>query len=96
MTINPLDLDMHEQIECAQTLASRFYTDPAILGIEKSRIFQRTWQLVGTLDHPCGERNGAKRSISDPESFFTTDVVGEPVIIVRDKLSQLGLTLRGD
>jgi len=29
----------NEQIKCAQTLASRFYTDPAILEIEKSRIF---------------------------------------------------------
>jgi len=37
---------MHEQIECAQTLASRFYTDAAILEIEKTRIFQRTWQLL--------------------------------------------------
>ena len=89
MTTNPLDLDMREQIECAQTLASRFYTDPAILGIEKSRIFQRTWQLVGTLDQPCGEMNSTKRTISDPESFFTADVVGEPVIVVRDKQGEL-------
>lgn len=80
---------MHEQIECAQTLASRFYTDPAVLEIEKQRIFQRTWQLVGTLHQPCGEESGTKRRISDPESFFTVDVVGEPVIIVRDKLGQL-------
>src|SRR2546429_6779238 len=89
MTTKPLHLDMHKQIECAETLASRFYTDPAILDIEKSRIFQRTWQLVGTLDHPCGEMNGSHRTISDPESFFTTEVVGEPVIVVRDKQGQL-------
>ena len=80
---------MHEQIECAQTLASRFYTDPAILEVEKPRIFQRTWQLVGTLHQPCGEVNGIKRTISDPESFFTVDVVGEPVIVVRDKQGTL-------
>src|SRR5437764_11815516 len=85
MTTKPLHLDMHEQIECAQTLASRFYTDPAILAVEKTRIFQRTWQLAGTLHQPCGEVNGIKRTISDPESFFTVDVVGEPVIVVRDK-----------
>src|SRR5205823_14657537 len=85
MTTKPLHLDMHEQIECAHTLASRFYTDPAILEIEKTRVFQRTWQLVGTLHQPCGEVNGTNRTISDPESFFTVDVVGEPVIVVRDK-----------
>jgi choline monooxygenase len=81
----PLQLDVNEQIECAQTLASNFYTDPAILEIEKTRIFLRTWQLVGTLSHPCGEANGVPRTIADSESFFTADVVGEPVIIVRDK-----------
>jgi hypothetical protein len=42
MQTKPLHLDVHEQIECARTLASRFYTDPAILEIEKTRIFQRT------------------------------------------------------
>jgi choline monooxygenase len=81
----PLQLDVNEQIECAHTLASRFYTDPAILEIEKTRIFLRTWQLVGTLSYDCGEANGVKRTIADPESFFTTEVAGEPVIVVRDK-----------
>ena len=89
MTSKPLHLDMHEQIECAQTLHSRFYTDPAILEIEKHRIFLRTWQLVGTLWQSCGEVNGNRRTISDPESFFTVDVAGEPVIVVRDKQGEL-------
>ena len=89
MTTKPLHLDVHEQIECAQTLASRFYTDPAILEIEKSCIFRRTWHLVGTLHQACGEVNGTKRTISDLESFFTADVVGEPVIVVRDKQGEL-------
>jgi choline monooxygenase len=80
-----LQLDVNEQIECAQTLASRFYTDPSILETEKDRIFRRTWQLVGTLDHACGEANGVSRTIADPESFFTADVAGEPIVVVRDK-----------
>jgi choline monooxygenase len=85
----PLQLDVNEQIECAHTLASKFYTDPAILEIEKTRIFLRTWQLVGTLSHACGEVNGIKRTIADPESFFTADVAGEPIIVVRDKQGTL-------
>jgi len=89
MTTKPLNLDVHEQIESAHTLASKFYTDPAILDAEKSRIFRRTWQLVGTLTTPCGEVNGAKRIIADPESFFTVDVIGEPVVVVRDKQGTL-------
>jgi choline monooxygenase len=89
MQAKPLHLDMREQIESAQTLASRFYTDPAVLDIEKRRIFLRTWQLVGTLQQSCGEVNGSKRTISDPESFFTADVAGEPIVIVRDKQGDL-------
>jgi len=89
MTAKPLRLDVNEQIESAHTLASRFYVDPAILEIEKDRIFRRTWQLVGTLDHPCGEVDGVKRTIADPETFFTANVAGEPVLIVRDKLGVL-------
>jgi|HubBroStandDraft_3_1064219.scaffolds.fasta_scaffold13177_2 choline monooxygenase len=88
MTIRPINLDVHEQIECAHTLASNFYTDPSILEAEKDRIFRRTWQLVGTLNTPCGEsggQNGTKRTIADPETFFTVDVIGEPVVVVRDK-----------
>jgi choline monooxygenase len=81
----PLQLDVSERIECAQTLASRFYTDPSILEIEKARIFRRTWQLVGTLDHACGEVNGLKRTIADREAFFTAEVAGEPIVVVRDK-----------
>jgi choline monooxygenase len=82
-------VDVNEQIECAHTLASRFYIDPAILEIEKEKIFRRTWQLVGTLQHPCGEVNGAKRTISDPESFFTAELGGEPIVVVRDKQGTL-------
>jgi choline monooxygenase len=76
---------VNEQIECAQTLASRFYIDPSILEIEKSRIFRSTWQLVGTLQQNCGEVNGVKRTIADAETFFTAEVAGEPIVVVRDK-----------
>src|SRR5256886_7397095 len=89
MQSKPLHLDVHEQIECAHTLASRFYTDPAILEIEKSKIFLKTWQLVGTLDQPCGEAGSANRTIADPETYFTSEVAGEPILIVRDKQGTL-------
>ena len=49
MTSEPLRLDVNPQLECAGRLASRYYTDPAMLSLEKERIFGRTWQLVGTL-----------------------------------------------
>ncbi|HMI53491.1 MAG TPA: SRPBCC family protein [Candidatus Saccharimonadales bacterium] len=89
MNTKPLHVDMNEHIECAHTLASKFYSDPAILEVEKARIFRRTWQLVGTLRQSCGDLNGEPRTISDPESFFTAEVAGEPVIVVRDKQQTL-------
>jgi len=84
-----LHLDVNEQIECAHTLASRFYTDPSILEIEKGKIFRGTWQLVGTLQQACGEVKGAKRTIADPETFFTAEVAGEPIVVARDKQGTL-------
>src|SRR5882724_5987556 len=53
--------------------------------IEKTRILRRTWQMVGTLSQACGEVNGVNRTIADTESFFTADVAGEPIVVVRDK-----------
>jgi choline monooxygenase len=89
MPSEPGFLDVNPHIECAETLASRFYTDPAILTREKTHIFLRTWQFVGTLSQPCGESNGTKRTIADPETYFACDIVGEPVVIVRDKTCTL-------
>jgi choline monooxygenase len=89
MTGNPVRLDVNPQLECAETLASRFYTDPAILVLEKAQIFLHTWQLVGTLSQPCGELNGVKRTIAGPETYFTADVAGEPIVVVRDKSGTL-------
>ena len=86
---NKMTIDVDQQIESAHTLASRFYTDPAILELEKDKIFRRTWQLVGTLDHSCGELHGIKKTISNPESYFTADVAGEPLLVVRDKQGTL-------
>src|SRR5580658_7739753 len=80
---------VHPQLECAETLASRFYTDSAVLALEKERIFRRTWQLVGTLSQPCGEVNVKRRTISDPESYFTFDLAGEPIVVVRDAAGTL-------
>jgi choline monooxygenase len=88
----PLHLDMHEQIECAFTLASRFYTDPHILEVEREKIFRHTWQLVGTTMQPCGQSgdtNGVQKTIADPETYFTAEISGEPVLVIRDKQGTL-------
>ena len=74
-----LNFDFDERIERAETLPARCYTDPAYLAAERRRIFNRTWQLAGRLDQ-----------VSEPGSYFTTDVGDEPVIIVRGSDGELG------
>lgn len=85
MTSRSLRPEIDRQIESAFTLASRFYTDPSVFEIEREKIFRRTWQLVGTIHQPCGPDDGSTKTIADPETFFTAEVAGEPVIVVRDK-----------
>lgn len=71
---------MSERIESARTIPSRLYVDPQTLEQERLRVFHRTWQLVGRTDQDCG--NG--RTLAQPESYFATEVAGEPVVIARD------------
>jgi len=73
-----LDFDFDQRIERAATIPARCYTDPAMLELEKRRIFCRTWQLVGRMEQ-----------VAEPGSYFTSDVVGEPVIIARDREGRL-------
>jgi choline monooxygenase len=72
----PFPFDPH--LETAASLPARMYTDPAILTLEKERIFRRTWQLVGRVDQ-----------VRAPGDFLTSEVAGQPIVVVRD-----GETLR--
>jgi choline monooxygenase len=62
-----------ERIARAETLPSRFYFDPDTLELERRRIFHNTWQLVGRLEQ-----------VAERGSYFTTEILGEPILIVRD------------
>jgi len=66
------------EVARAQTLPSSYYLDPAQLEIEKQRIFWRTWQVVG-----CREQ------VAKPGDYFTFDLVGEPLLLVRDTDGEL-------
>jgi choline monooxygenase len=72
------DFAFAERIEQAETLPARCYTDSAWLALETKHIFQRTWQLVGRLDQ-----------ITRPGDYFTAEIAGEPVLLVRDERGQL-------
>lgn len=72
MSSGELDFSFDERLACAETVPSRVYTDPRVLEIERERIFGRTWQLVGREDQ-----------VPVPGRFFTPEVAGEPLLIVR-------------
>ena len=56
----------------AWTLPSPLYTSAEVFAAEKERIFSRTWQVVG--------HHG---QVSTPGDYFTTELAGEPLLIVR-------------
>jgi choline monooxygenase len=60
------------------SVPARWYTDPAIFERERTQIFGRTWQWVGRVDQ-----------VSAPGAYFTCEVAGEPLVVVRGTDGQL-------
>ncbi len=81
--MQPPQLDLSDYVPsddlaAAETMPARWYTDPAILELEKHKIFWKTWQPIGRVDDV--------RRVGD---FFTCEVVGEPLVIVRNLDNEL-------
>src|SRR4051812_13794992 len=60
-------------LERAHTLPSSWYFDPEIDRAERRTVFGGTWQVAGRAGQ-----------VAEPGSFCTTDIAGEPVLVVRD------------
>ena len=65
-------LKIDPDIARAWTLPAVLYTDSSVLAAEKEKIFSRTWQVVGHADQ-----------VGNPGDYFTIDLLGEPLVIVR-------------
>jgi len=65
-------LHVDAEISRAWTLAAPLYTDPSAFELEKERIFSKTWQVVGHASR-----------VANPGDYFTTDLIGEPLLLVR-------------
>jgi choline monooxygenase len=72
------DYRFEPDLSAASTLPARWYTDPALLALERERIFARTWQPAGHAAH-----------VARPGTFLACDVAGEPVLITRAQDGQL-------
>jgi choline monooxygenase len=59
-------------LERARSLPALWYTDPEIADLERRAVFGEGWQAVGRTDQ-----------VACPGQFFTADVAGEPVVVVR-------------
>lgn len=78
MALNLSDFQPSNDLAYAKTMPARWYTDPEFLEIEKQKIFWKTWQPVGRVD-----------DVLRAGDFFTCEVVGQPLVIVRGKDDQL-------
>jgi choline monooxygenase len=61
-------------LERAHTIPSLWYFDPEIYAAECRAVFRPTWQVAGRQDQ-----------VAAPGSYCTTEIAGEPVVVVRDQ-----------
>jgi choline monooxygenase len=65
-------------LDHAATIPSPWYFDVGIAELENGAVFGKTWQAVGRAEQ-----------VQKPGQFFTADVCGDPVVVVRGDDSQL-------
>jgi phenylpropionate dioxygenase-like ring-hydroxylating dioxygenase large terminal subunit len=59
-------------IDRAETLPPKCYTDAAFFAFEKEALFSREWLCVGR-----------EESVKEVGDYFTTHIVGEPIVVAR-------------
>ena len=72
------DFKFDGRLEFAETPPASWYFDSEILAGEKTKIFGRTWQLVGRSEQ-----------VIEPGEYFTATVADEPIIVARGNDGQL-------
>ena len=65
-------------LERASTIPAPWYRDTRVLELELSGVFGKTWQVAGRLDQ-----------VRNAGEFFTADIAGEPIVVVRGDDGQL-------
>jgi choline monooxygenase len=70
--------DPSRSLDRAHTIPSSWYHDPDIHDAERRAVFGNTWQAAGRVDQ-----------VAAPGGFFTADLAGEPILVVRDEAGVL-------
>ena len=73
MTTPASRIEIDASVGSSWTLPADVYLDPALLEREKRSLFGNTWQIVGRRDQ-----------VAKAGDYFTTELVGEPLLIVRN------------
>ncbi|HVF22803.1 MAG TPA: aromatic ring-hydroxylating dioxygenase subunit alpha [Pyrinomonadaceae bacterium] len=66
------DYDPNVPLEQASTIPSSWYVNKELYELELKTVFTNAWQLAGRLDQ-----------VSQPGQYVTTDIGGEPIVVVR-------------
>jgi choline monooxygenase len=72
------ELEISAEVARAQSIPARFYTDAQVFIEERARIFAHCWQVVGHGDQ-----------LKNPGDFFTCELLGEPLLLVRGAQREL-------
>src|SRR5687767_430402 len=64
--------DPRLSLDRASTIPSSWYTDKDLYDLEIKSVFSNSWQLAARLDQ-----------VVQPGQYVTTDVAGEPIVVVR-------------
>src|SRR5712692_6598038 len=62
----------------ASTIPSAWYTDERVFALEQQTVFSRSWQVAGRVDQ-----------LREPGDYVTTEIAGEPLVIVRGNDGEL-------
>ncbi len=62
----------------AQTIPSAWYHDTALYALERRAVFGKCWLAAGRA-----------AVVAEPGSFLTTEIAGEPIVVVRDSAGVL-------
>ncbi|MGE3805688.1 MAG: aromatic ring-hydroxylating dioxygenase subunit alpha [Gemmataceae bacterium] len=65
-------------LEQARTIPACWYTDSDIYELECREVFGGTWQALGRADQ-----------VGKPGQFFTAELAGEPILVIRDEQGTL-------
>jgi choline monooxygenase len=74
-----LEFDPDRPLERAATIPNTWYSNDDIYELERRTVFGGTWQIIGRSDQ-----------IREPGSFFTIELAGEPIVVIRDEQGALG------